>query len=45
MGEIKNAYNIMVGKHEGNIPFGRPRCRWEDNIIMDLRETGWECVD
>jgi hypothetical protein len=21
-------------------PLGRPRCRWEDNIKMDLRETG-----
>jgi hypothetical protein len=22
-------------------PLGRPRCRWEDNIKMDLREIGW----
>jgi hypothetical protein len=21
------------------------RCRWEDNIKMDLREIGWEGVD
>jgi hypothetical protein len=21
---------------------GRPRCRWNDNIKMDLREIGWE---
>jgi hypothetical protein len=21
-------------------PLGRPRCRWEDNMKMDLRETG-----
>jgi hypothetical protein len=20
---------------------GRPRCRWEDNIKMDLQEVGW----
>jgi hypothetical protein len=25
--------------------FGRPRHRWEDNITVDLRETGWEDVD
>jgi len=25
--------------------FGRPRRRWEDNIIMDLREVGWEGMD
>ena len=26
-----------MGKPEGNIPLGRPRRRWEDNIKMDLR--------
>jgi hypothetical protein len=25
---------------EGKRPLGRPRCRWEDNIKMDLRERG-----
>jgi len=24
---------ILVGKPEGKRPFGKPRCRWEDNII------------
>jgi hypothetical protein len=24
---------------------GRSRRRWEDNIRMDLRATGWEGVD
>jgi hypothetical protein len=24
---------------EGKRPLGRPKCRWEDNIKMDLRET------
>jgi hypothetical protein len=24
---------------------GRPRCRWEDNIKMDLREVGWGGMD
>jgi hypothetical protein len=27
MGEIRNAYNILVGKPEGKRPLGRPRCR------------------
>jgi len=29
-----------VGKPEGRRPLGRPRCRWEDNIKMDLQEVG-----
>jgi hypothetical protein len=24
---------------------GRPICRWENNIKMDLREIGWGCMD
>jgi hypothetical protein len=38
MGEKGNAYRILVGKPEGKRPLGRPRCRWVDNIKMDLRE-------
>jgi hypothetical protein len=34
-----------VGKPEGKIPIGRPRCRWVDNIKMDLREIGWDGLD
>jgi hypothetical protein len=30
----------LVGKPEGKRPLGRPRCRWEDGIRMDLREIG-----
>ena len=26
-------------------PFGRPRCRWVDNIKMDLQELGWGDMD
>jgi hypothetical protein len=40
-GEKRNAYRIMVGKPEGKGPLGRPRCRWEDNIKIDLREIEW----
>jgi hypothetical protein len=45
MGELRNTYNILVGKPEVNRQLGRPRCTWEDNIRMDLREMGWEGVD
>jgi hypothetical protein len=34
-----------VGKPEGKIPLGRARCRWVDNIKMDLLEIGWGGVD
>jgi hypothetical protein len=42
MGERRNAYGILVGKPEGKRPLGRPRCRWVDNIKMNLREIGWD---
>jgi hypothetical protein len=29
-----------VGKPEGKRPLGKARCRWEDNIKMDLQEVG-----
>jgi hypothetical protein len=34
-----------VGKPKGKRPLGRPRCRWVENINMDLREIGWDGVD
>jgi hypothetical protein len=45
MGEKKNAYRILVGKPEGKRPLGRPRRRWMDNIIMDLRQVGRDGMD
>jgi hypothetical protein len=44
-GEKRNPYKILVGKPEFKIQLGRPRCRWEDNIRIDLRGRGWEVVD
>jgi hypothetical protein len=41
----RNAYRILVGKPDGMRPLGRPRCRWVDNIQMDLREIGWDGID
>jgi hypothetical protein len=45
MGELRGAYNILVGRPEGRRPLGRPRSRWEDNIQMDLWEIGFGDVD
>jgi hypothetical protein len=41
----RGLYRIFVGKSEGKRPLGRPRCRWEDNINMDLQEVGCGCMD
>jgi hypothetical protein len=38
MGEVRGAYNILVGRPEGRRPLGRPRRRREDNIKVDLRK-------
>jgi hypothetical protein len=38
-------YRLLVGKPEGKRPLGRPRCRWVDNIRMELVEMGWGDVD
>jgi hypothetical protein len=40
MVERRGAYRVLVGRPESKRPLGRPRCRWEDNIKMDLGETG-----
>jgi hypothetical protein len=40
MGEGTGVYRILVGRPEGKRPAGRLKHRWEDNIKMDLRETG-----
>ena len=45
MGEESGVYRVLVGKPEGKRPLGRPRCRWVDNIRMDLQEVGCGYMD
>jgi hypothetical protein len=45
MGEVRDAYKILVGRPEGRRPLGRPSRRWEDNIEIVLREIGFGDVD
>jgi hypothetical protein len=33
-------HRVLVGKHEGKRPLGKPRRRREDNINMDVQEVG-----
>jgi hypothetical protein len=45
MGEERGVHRVLVGKPEGKRLLGRPRCRWEDNIKMDLQDVGGGCGD
>ena len=40
MEEGRSTLKILTGKPTGKRPLGRPRRRWQDNIIMDLKEMG-----
>ena len=45
MEQSRSAYRVLVGKPEGKRPLGRPRCRWEDNIKVNLREVSCDPGD
>jgi hypothetical protein len=34
-----------VRQNEGIGPRAGPRCRWEDNVKMDLQDIRWKGVD
>jgi hypothetical protein len=36
---------VWWGKPEGKRPLGRMKCRWDDNIKMDLQEVGCGGMD
>jgi hypothetical protein len=38
MEEGRSTFKILKGKTTGKRPLGRPRRRWENNIIIDLEE-------
>jgi hypothetical protein len=40
MGDLRCVYRVLVGRPESKRPLGRLTGRWEDNIKLDLRETG-----
>jgi hypothetical protein len=45
MGKKSLVCRVLVWKREGKRSLGRPRRRWEDNIIMDLQEVGYWRMD
>ena len=38
-GEEERCNRVLVGRPEGRKPLGRHRCRWEDNIKMDIQKV------
>jgi len=45
MREERGVYRVLLAKPEGRRPQGRPKCRWVDNIRMDLQEVGYGYMD
>jgi len=45
MGEGIGVFRDLVGRPEGKRLLRRPRCRWEDNIKIDLRDIGIDGVN
>ena len=39
------ASRVSVGNRQSYRPLGMPRCKWEDDIKVDVKEIGWEGVD
>jgi hypothetical protein len=42
---VEKTYRVLVGKPEDRRPLGKYRTRWENNIKMDFKETGYEVMD
>jgi hypothetical protein len=40
MGEGRGVYRVLIMRPEWKTPVGRLRRKWEDNIKLDLSETG-----
>jgi hypothetical protein len=45
MWKRRGVYRVLVEKPEGKRLLGRPRNRWEDNIMMNHQEVGCEGMD
>jgi hypothetical protein len=40
MADRRRLYRLWVERPEGKIQLGRPRCRWENDIELDLHKVG-----
>jgi hypothetical protein len=41
---MKSTYKIIIRKPQGKIQLERLRCRWKDNINVEIKGTGCEGV-
>jgi hypothetical protein len=39
---VRNAYNVLEGKHERSKPLGRAKGGWKDAIEIDFKELIWK---
>jgi hypothetical protein len=44
MRDKKNVCRMLIGEPKGKRSLGRPRCRWVDNIKVDLRGIRWDGI-
>jgi hypothetical protein len=42
---LRNAYKLSARKPEVKRQLGRLRSKWNNNIKMDFKEIGCECLD
>ena len=42
VGDRRMINKILLGKPDGTRPRGKPKIRWEDKIIWDLKEVDYE---
>jgi hypothetical protein len=45
LGEMNNAYKILIGKPEWYGPVGRASCTWQNNINLNISEIWCDYAD
>jgi hypothetical protein len=40
-GETRFTQTVVMGKPVRKRPLGEPKCKWDENIKMNLYEIGW----
>jgi hypothetical protein len=44
-GDCRVVYSILWRDQSETDHLGRPNCRWEDDIKMDIKEVGWKGIN